>query len=316
MNYGSIITEISVLDKFGQFRDIALGFSNLEQYKASHPYFGATIGRVANRIAGSKFELNGKVYQLASNHGPNHLHGGLKGYDKVVWTPEVQDDSLVLRYLSPDGEEGYPGNLNITVEYSFTDENELVIEYKGRSDKDTPVNLTNHSYFNLDGEGSDSILDHNLTINADHFLPTLADNVPNGEILPVSNTVFDFRTIHSIGDRIFQKDEQLQYGCGYDHNYVLNHTENLMGWVSTVQSTSSGIVMEVYSTEPGVQFYSGNLLDGSLIGKSGAYRYRSGFCLETQKFPNGIHNPGFPDTVLKKETNYTSRTVYKFLRSV
>lgn len=313
MNYGAIITSLSVSDKEGHFRDVTLGFDNLNDYRNGHPYFGATIGRVGNRIAGSRFVLNGKKYQLASNQGVNHLHGGLKGFDKVVWTPEIIDNSLVLTYLSPDGEEGYPGTLNVSIRYSFTEENELQIAYNAVCDEDTLVNLTNHSYFNLNGEGAETIEDHFLIINADHYLATKPDSIPTGEIRAVADTAFDFRTRHLIGERISSDDEQLHFAGGYDHNYVLNHTDDEPGFVSRVESDSSGIIMEVYSTEPGVQFYSGNKLNGSIKGKSGIYKRRSGFCLETQKFPDAIHFPDFPETVLKKDTNYSSQTIYNFV---
>jgi len=311
-NYGGIITSIKVKDKSDNFTDIALGFNTLDAYLNEHPYFGAIIGRYGNRIAGAEFELNGKTYNLFANNGKNHLHGGKKGVDKVIWEYETSDNTLKLSYSSPDGEEGYPGNLKISVIYTLTENNELKISYKAVSDADTVINLTNHSYFNLNGEGSGTILDHKLTLNADYFVPTDLESIPTGELSSVTGTPFDFTGSTGIGKRIEDKNEQLIFAGGYDHNFVINKSANSLKPAGKVESEKSGIKMDVHTTEPGVQFYTGNYLDGSLKGKSGIYTKRSGFCLETQHYPDSPHFPEFPTTVLKKGDVFRSETVYRF----
>ena len=312
INYGCIITSIIVKDKNGRHRDIALGFDNLEDYLKEHPFFGAVIGRFGNRIAGAEFKLNERTCKLFANNGKNHLHGGKKGFDKVIWEYEIDKNTLKFSYLSIDEEEGYPGNLKVNVNYTLTDNNEIKISYKAESDKDTVLNLTNHSYFNLNGEGSETILDHNLTLNADSFLPTDSESIPTGEYCPVSGTEFDFTTTSVIGDRINSKNEQLEFVGGYDHNFILNKSDKLLKKAGTAESKESGIKMDVFTTEPGIQFYSGNYLDGTLIGKSGKYRKQSGFCLETQHYPDSPHFPKFPSTILKKGDLFSSETIYRF----
>jgi len=311
-NYGGIITSIKVKDKNSNFTDIVLGFNTLDEYLKEHPYFGALIGRYGNRIAGAEFELNGKIYKLFPNNGKNHLHGGKKGFDKVIWDYEFSDNILKLSYFSLDGEEGYPGNLKISVIYTLTENNELKISYEAVTDADTVLNLTNHSYFNLNGEGSGDILDHKLTLNADYFIPTDSMSIPTGEIKSVTGTPFDFINSTAIGARIEDKEEQLIFAGGYDHNFVINKSTNDQKLAGKIESEKSGIKMDVYTTEPGVQFYTGNYLDGSLKGKSGIYTKRSGFCLETQHYPDSPHFPEFPTTVLKKGDVFRSETVYRF----
>jgi len=310
-NFGAIVTSILVPDKKGEFADVVLGFDNLADYEADHPYFGAIVGRYGNRIARGKFTLDGVTYTLATNNGNNHLHGGIKGYDKVVWqAEEIQKDNEVgvkLSYLSKDGEEGYPGNLSITVTYSLTDDNELRIDYLAQTDKATPVNLTHHSYFNLEGAGSGDILDHLLTIHADRFTPVDDELIPTGELKPVQDTPMDFRTPIAIGVRI--KDVP----GGYDHNYVLNNSDDSIRPAAEVSAPGSGRVMSVFTTEPGIQFYSGNFLDGSNTGKNGkVYNKHFGFCLETQHFPDSPNQPAFPSTILRPGDTYRHRTIYKF----
>ncbi|MCK5153749.1 MAG: galactose mutarotase [Spirochaetales bacterium] len=311
-NYGCIITSIKVKDKNDNFTDIVLGFDTLNDYLNEHPYFGAVIGRYGNRIAGAEFELNGKTYKLFANNGKNHLHGGKKGFDKVVWDYKTSDNTLKLTYLSPDKEEGYPGNLKISVNYTLTENNEFKINYEAVSDEDTVLNPTNHSYFNLNGEGSGSILDHKLTLNADYFVPTDLESIPTGEIRPVTGTSFDFTVNTAIGERIEDKNEQLIFAGGYDHNFIINKSDNNLNLAGKVESDKSGIKMDVYTTEPGVQFYTSNYLDGSIKGKSGNYEQRSGFCLETQHYPDSPHFPEFPTTVLKKGDVFRSETIYRF----
>ena len=311
-NYGCIITTIKVKDKNDNFIDIALGFDTLDDYLNEHPYFGAVIGRYGNRIAGAGFELNGKTYKLFANNGKNHLHGGKKGFDKVIWNYEVTDNTLKFSYLSPDGEEGFPGNLKINVNYSLTENNELKINYEAVTDKDTVLNLTNHSYFNLNGEGSGNILDHKLSLNADYFMPTDSESIPTGELRSVIGTPFDFTNSTVIGERIENKEEQLEFAGGYDHNFIINKSVRDLEFAGKVESDKSGMKMDVYTSEPGVQFYTANYLDGSLKGKSENYERRSGFCLETQHYPDSPHFPEFPTTVLKKGDTFRSETVYRF----
>jgi len=317
MTYGGTLVSLNVPDKNGNFGDVVLGFDSLADYQTAKGYLGALIGRYGNRIAKGTFRLDGKEYKLAVNNGVNHLHGGVKGFDKVVWTasPSVHKDGLhlLLTYLSRDGEEGYPGNLNVTVEYVLTEKNELKILYAATTDKPTIVNLTNHSYFNLAGAGSNTILDHQLTLNADHFTPTDDGSIPTGELRSVKGTPFDFTKSTAIGARIDQDDEQLKFGSGYDHNFVINKNGQALGLAATVYEVTSGRVMEVFTTQPGVQFYTGNFLDGSLKGKGGQnYPRRSGFCLETQHFPDSPNKPAFPSVILRPGETYTQTTIYKF----
>jgi aldose 1-epimerase len=316
--YGGIVVTLRVPDRDGKLSDVVLGYDNLDGYLAGSPYFGAIIGRYGNRIGKGKFELDGKSYTLAQNNDDNHLHGGLKGFDKVVWKAKGilgdKGPGLVLTYTSKDGEEGYPGNLDITVTYILTDENELHIHYKATTDKATPVNLTNHSYFNLAGAGNGDILSHKLMLNADRFTPVDEGLIPTGELPGVADTPLDFRQPTAIGARVEQEDEQLKFGLGYDHNWVLNQEKpGEMTLAARVCEPKSGRVMEVYTTEPGIQFYCGNFLDGSNVGKGDkAYKHRYGFCLETQHFPDSPNKPDFPSTILRPGEEYTTTTVYKF----
>ena len=314
-NYGGIITSIVTPDKFGKLSDIVLGFNKLEDYLNGHPYFGAIIGRFGNRIKNGKFTLNGTEYKLALNDGNNHLHGGIFGFDKVLWNYEITEvnglESLKLSYLSKEGEEGYPGNLNITVCYSLTDTNELNIEYYAVTDKDTVVNLTNHSYFNL--SGSDTILNHELKINADRFTPIDTTLIPTGELRLVNDTPLDFKTFKVIGQRIDDDYDQLKYGNGYDHNFILNKNDNSLSLAAEVFDPIKGRTLEVSTTEPAIQFYSGNFLDGSLTGKEGkTYIRRGGLCLETQHYPDSPNKPDFPNVILKPGNEYKQTTIYKF----
>jgi aldose 1-epimerase len=310
-NYGGIVVSLKVPDRSGTMSDVVAGFDNLEGYLKPPPYFGAIIGRYGNRIGGARFSLNGMEYTLAKNDGANHLHGGIRGFDKRVWRAKpVSPQSLELTYLSKDGEEGYPGNLSVTVVYTLTDANELKIEYSASTDKDTVVNLTNHSYFNLAGDGD--ILGHQLIINADRFTPVDRGLIPTGELKSVAGTPFDFRVAKAIGERIEQKDEQLSFGRGYDHNWVLNRTGTGLESAAKVTDPKSGRVLEIFTTEPGLQFYTGNFLDGSLQGKGRVYTRRSAFCMETQHFPNSPNEPSFPSTILKPGGTYKTTTVFRF----
>ncbi len=309
-NYGTIITELHVPNRQGRLGDVVLGFDNLEQYLKGHPYFGCTVGRVANRIAKGQFTLEGKTYKLAINNGPNSLHGGLKGFDKIVWKAEPQSGAAVkFSYTSPDGEEDYPGQLDVTVLMTLSDANELRMDYTAVTDRATPVNLTNHSYFNLAGQGD--VLGHELMIAAEAYTPTDADLIPTGEIKPVKGTPLDFTTPRPIGAQIGQlrKNE-----LGYDHNYVLLNGGGSLRLAARVREPVSGRVMEVHSTEPGMQLYTGNFLDGSLTGKRGVvYRKHSALCLETQHFPDSVHHPNFPSIILQLGETYRQTTLYKFV---
>jgi aldose 1-epimerase len=313
MTYGAILTELDVPDKNGKLGDVVLGFDDLKGYLAGHPYFGAIVGRVANRIAKGKFTLDGKEYKLATNNGPNALHGGLKGFDKVVWKAEPRNlgDSLSvqLTYRSPDGEEGYPGNLTAVVTYTLTDKNELKIDYKATTDKATPVNLSNHTYFNLAGPGSGDILDHELMLAADTYTPVDDTLIPTGEIKPVKGTPLDFTKPETIGARIDQLKGEPR---GYDHNFVLNSGGKSLALTAHVVEPKTGRVMEMYTTEPGVQFYTGNFLDGSIKGRGGVYKKHQGFCLEAQHFPDSVNHDNFPPVILRPGKTYTQTTVYKF----
>lgn len=318
IDYGAIILSLTAPDVHGRFDDVTLGYDALSNYLDETPYFGALIGRYGNRIGGGRFELDGEIYELAKNNGPNHLHGGVRGFDKVVWdaVPFERENGvgLIFRRTSPDMEEGYPGNLSATVTYTLTDENEIVFDYEATTDEATPVNLTQHTYFNLAGDGERDILGHVMTINADHFTPIDSTFIPTGEIRPVGGTPFDFTEPTPIGARIEQDDEQLRRGLGYDHNFVLNRSgEDSLVLAARVYEPTTGRVMEVLTTEPGMQFYSGNFLDGSLTGKDGAvYEHRYGLALETQHFPDSPNQPGFPSTILRPGETYRSTTVYRF----
>ena len=316
-NYGGIVVSLIVPDRNGKSADIVLGFDSLSSYIKDSPYFGALIGRYGNRIWKGTFELNGTSYKLAVNNGENHLHGGVKGFDKVVWSVDEQQSnpgkSLVLSYLSKDGEEGYPGNLSVRVVYSVTDSNELKIEYSATTDKPTVVNLTHHSYFNLAGAGNGNILDHELFINAGRFTPVDKGLIPTGELKSVKGTPMDFTAATAIGARIGDSYDQLKNGGGYDHNWVLDKTANTFGLAARAYEKTSGRVMEVLTTEPGLQFYSGNFLDGTHIGKGGKkYEHRYGFCLETQHFPDSPNVRKFPTTTLNPGQTLASTTVYRF----
>jgi aldose 1-epimerase len=316
ITYGAILTELDVPDRDGKLGDVVLGFDNLKDYLEKNPFFGAIAGRVANRIAKGKFTLDGKEYKLAVNNGPNALHGGLKGFDKVVWKTEpeeVRDGAAVkLTYVSKDGEEGYPGNLTATVVYTLTNDNALRIDYTATTDKATPVNLTNHTYFNLAGAKSEDILDHELMIAADKYTPADDTLIPTGEIKPVKNTPIDFTKPRRIGERI---DQLKDYpGGGYDHNFVLNNSGKAEpALAARASDPKTGRMMEMYTTEPGVQFYTGNYLDGKLTGQGGAvYKKHAGFCLEAQHFPDAVHHDNFPSIVLKPGETYKQTTIYKF----
>nr|WP_297785414.1 aldose epimerase family protein [uncultured Allomuricauda sp.] len=316
ITYGGIITRWTAPDKNGLYEDIVLGYDNLEQYLDGNPYFGALIGRYGNRIADGKFTLDGNTYNLATNDGDNHLHGGEKGFDKVLWTGVAKNNedgaSVELTYTSQDGEEGYPGKLDVKVTYTLTDDNELDIQYQAVTDKPTIVNLTQHSYFNLSGRLTEKVLDHELHLNADSFLPVDGGLIPTGELRQVSGTPFDFKEPKLIGAEIEADNEQLKLGLGYDHCWVLNQGEDDFSLAATVHHPKSGRFMEVYTNEPGMQFYSGNFLDGTLPAKNGGtYAQRSGFCLETQHFPDSPNQNDFPSVRLDPGETYASRTLYK-----
>lgn len=310
-NYGGIITSIMVPDRPGNFADVVLGHDSLEGYLNHSRYFGALIGRHANRIAQGQFVLNGVQYQLPINNGRNHLHGGFRGFDKVVWEAREISDGIELKYLSRDGEEGYPGSVEATVTHRLTDTNEFEIEYAASTDEDTIVNLTNHSYFNLAGGGT--ILDHQLTINADAFTPIDEHLIPTGEFQCVKDTPMDFRSAAAIGAQLRDDDEQLRFAGGYDHNFVLRESAEQFRPAATLFEPKSGRVLAVSTTQPGVQFYSGNFLDGSIIGKRGSvYVKHSGCCLEPQHFPDSPNHPNFPSTVLKPGEEHRQTSVFKF----
>jgi aldose 1-epimerase len=312
-NYGAIITSIVTPDRTGRPGDIVLGFDALDAYLKDPPYFGAVVGRYGNRIAKGRFTLDGRTYRLATNNGPNHLHGGLKGFDKVVWKaePVSEGTGVVFSRRSPDGEEGYPGNLDVRITYTLTDDNQLVIDYHATTDKATPVNLTQHSYFNLAREGD--ILGHQLLIAADRYTPVDSTLIPTGDLAPVEGTPFDFRTPTAIGARIDQPNDQLKNGGGYDHNWVVNRNGAGRQLAARVLEPTSGRTLEVSTTEPGLQFYTGNFLDGTITGKGGrVYLRRSAFCLETQHFPDSPNQPKFPSTILRPGGAYDSQTVFRF----
>lgn len=313
MNYGGIVTTLKVADKTGKFGDVVLGYDNLDGYLKETPYFGCLVGRYGNRIAKGKFTVNGKEYTLAVNNGVNALHGGLKGFDKVVWNVvKATPNSLELQYTSKDGEEGYPGTLKVTAVYTLTEENGLRLDYTATTDRDTPVNLTQHSYFNLRGYGD--VNSHVVQINADKFTPVDETLIPTGVLQPVAGTPFDFRTPTAIGARVNDpNDQQIKFGGGYDHNWIVNKPAGQLGLQATVYEAESGRVLEVYSTEPGLQFYGGNFLDGKITGKGGwTYQHRNGFCMEPQHFPDSPNQPNFPSTILKPGQTYKNTIIYKF----
>lgn len=313
--YGGAVVSLKVPDRSGTLGDVILGFDSLEGYlNPKQPYFGALIGRYGNRIGHARFSLNGKQYALDANDNGNTLHGGSRGFDKVVWTPKpLADGGLELTYLSKDGEQGFPGNLKVTVVYHVTDANELQIDYSATTDKETVVNLTNHAYFNLNGAGNGNILDHVLTLHADKYTPVAAGLIPNGKLAPVAGTPFDFEKPTAIGARIGATNEQLKLAGGYDHNWVLRRTGAGLSLAARLESPATGRVMEVLTTEPGIQFYSGNFLDGTLTGKGGKkYGARAALCLETQHFPDSPNQPTFPSTTLKPGATYHTSTVYRF----
>ena len=313
-NYGGIVVSLKTKDRAGRLADIVLGFDSIDGYLKEHPYFGALIGRYGNRIGKAQFTLNGKKYTLAKNNGDNTLHGGARGFDKRLWKArEAGENTLELSYVSKDGEEGYPGTLTVTVRYTLTDANELKIDYSATTDKDTVLNLTNHTYFNLAGQGEGDILQHQMMLNADRFTPVDGGLIPTGELRKVEGTPFDFRKPTAIGARINQAEEQLKLGKGYDHNWVLNAAAQGLTKAAEVYEPKSGRVMEVFTKEPAIQFYTGNFLDGTLTGKAGkVYKFRYGFCLETQHYPNSPNDARFPTTVLKPGQRYETSTVYKF----
>lgn len=318
IDYGGIITEITVPDREGNMDNVVLGFDNLAQYESGHPFLGALVGRYANRIGKAQFTLDDSTYVLAANNGPNSLHGGLKGFDKRIWKSEGfrNNDGVAVKlmYTSVDGEEGYPGTLNTTVTYTLTDSNELRIDYFATTDKKTVLNLTNHSYFNLKDGGASDILGHELMLKADFFTPVDSTMIPTGEIRSVEGTPFDFRNPKTIGTEIDAEDQQIQYGGGYDHNYILNRPNDLeLVSFAIVYEPSSSRKMEVLTTLPGVQLYCGNFLDGSLIGPGGkVYQKRSGLCLETQHYPDSPNKPEFPSPVLEPGETYEHTTVFRF----
>ena len=316
MTYGGIVVSLKVPDKNGNFGDVVLGYDKLDGYLANNPFFGALVGRYGNRIAKGKFTLAGHEYTLALNNAPNNLHGGPIGFDKRVWKAAKAElgprgPRLKLTYLSQDGEEGFPGNLKVTATYTLTDDNGLRLDYAATTDKDTLCNLTQHSYFNLAGKGD--ILNHLVFINADKFTPVDSTLIPNGELRPVEGTPFDFRTPTAVGARINADDEQIKFGNGYDHNWVVNKPLGKPGLLARVTEPTTGRVMEVLSTEPGVQFYTGNFLDGSITGKGGwVYQRRSGLCFEPQHYPDSPNHPQFPSAELKPGQTYQNTIIYKF----
>ena len=317
LTYGGTILSLRTPDRAGAQDDIVLGFDSLAPYLDKSPYFGCLIGRYCNRIAKGQFTLDGRTHSLATNNRPNHLHGGTKGWDKAVWTAETfqtaESVSVQLKHTSPDGDEGYPGTVNADVTYTLTDKNELVVDYHATTDKPTVINLTQHSYFNLTGAKATDILGHQLTLYADRYTPVDATLIPTGELASVEGTPFDFRESTAIGARINEPHEQIKRGLGYDHNFVLTRAGAMLAPAARVVDPATGRTLEIATTEPGIQFYSGNFLDGTLTGKGGrVYGHRAGFCLETQHFPDSPNHPAFPTTTLLPGEEYRSKTVFTF----
>lgn len=317
MTYGGIITSLKVPNKAGVSEEVVIGFNNLEQYTKDNPYFGALIGRFGNRIAKGKFTLDGKEYKLAANNGENALHGGPEGFHRVIWTAEEakggDNASLKLKYVSKDMEEGYPGNLTVFVTYTLNNDNSLDVLYEATTDKKTIVNLTQHSYFNLSSDFTKPILDHEITIDADKLVPVDANLIPTGELTDVTNTPFDFRKAKTVGKDIEAKDDQIKKGLGYDHCWVLNNQDKGERFAASAYDPTSGRLLEVFTDQPGIQFYSGNFLDGTLpMRNGGTYAHRTGFCLETQHYPDAPNQKDFPSTVLSPGENYKTKTTFKF----
>ncbi|WP_418262466.1 aldose epimerase family protein [Flavobacterium faecale] len=317
ITYGGIITSLKVPNKAGVSEEVAIGFNNLEQYTKDNPYFGALIGRYGNRIAKAKFSIDGIEYKLAANNGPNNLHGGPEGFHRVIWTAEKaesgQNASLQLKYISKDMEEGFPGNLTVYVTYTLTNDNTLGVQYEATTDKTTVVNLTQHSYFNLSGDFSKTITNHEVVIDADQFVPVDADLIPTGKLEAVTNTPFDFRKPKTIAKEIKADNEQLKRGKGYDHCWVLNNQDKGFRFAASAYEPISGRYMEVFTTEPGIQLYTGNFLDGTLPTRDGkTYAHRTGFCLETQHYPDSPNQKSFPTTILKPGEKYQTKTSFKF----
>jgi aldose 1-epimerase len=315
VNYGGIITSVRVPDRNGRLADVVLGYDALDGYLGDNSHYGAIVGRYGNRIGGARFALDGRTYELAANNGPNSLHGDLKGFDKAVWTAEPFERAgmagVILTHTSPDGDEGFPGTLSVSMTYTFNDKNELAIDYEATTDKATVVNLTNHSYFNLGGDGSGDVLGHRLTIEADRYTPIDENMIPTGQLASVANTPLDFRTATAIGDRI--ADPGLKPATGYDHNYVINRADASAVLAARVDDPQSGRLLEVFTTEPGVQLYTANHLDGSKVARAGHVYGRYGaFCLETQHYPDSPNKPSFPTTTLRPGETFKSRTVYAF----
>lgn len=315
MNYGAIIVSIRVPDRHGELADVVLGHETLEGYRPNPPYFGALVGRYANRIANGTFKLDGETYTLPKNDGPNTLHGGTTGFDKVVWDAEPLKGrtGVAFSYFSKDGQDGFPGNLRVKVTYTLSNANALEIDYEATTDKATPINLSQHSYFNLKGEGNGDILDHEIMINADRFTPVDKNLIPTGELRPVKGTPFDFTQPTKIGARIDDHDEQLVLAHGYDHNFVINRQGGGLVLAARVYEPTTGRTLEVSTTQPGVQFYTGNFLDGTITGKQGhVYKKHYGFCLETQHFPDSPNHSSFPNTILRPGETFQQKTVFKF----
>ena len=314
MTYGATLVSLTAPDRSGHFKNIVLGFDALEPYLAGVPYYGATVGRYANRIAKARFTLDGQTYQLAANDGPNTLHGGKRGFDKRIWKaeplPQKEGGGVRMTLVSAAGEEGYPGELTVQAVYRLDDHNNLEIEYRATTTAPTPVNLANHTYFNLTGDPKVPVLDHLVTINADRFTPVDATLIPTGELRSVTGTPFDFRTAHAVGERIGAQDEQLRLGHGYDHNWVLNKAAPGMSLAAVVTDPKSGRSLEVRTTQPGVQFYTGNFMDGKPAGSARLYAYRTGLCLETQHFPDSPNQAAFPSTILRPGQVYLQKTVF------
>ncbi|MFT4692719.1 MAG: aldose 1-epimerase [Limisphaerales bacterium] len=316
IDYGATVVRLFAPDRYGNSADVVLGFDNIEQYEAESPYFGCVVGRYGNRIANAEFKLNGRPHKLAANNGPNSLHGGKKGFDKVVWNARPfllnGEPGVEFTHTSSDGDEGFPGNLSMTLRYSLTRKNSLRLEYSATTDRATPVNLTNHSYFNLKGEGNGDILDHLLTLKSRAITPVDENLIPTGELLGVKGTPFDFAKPHAIGERVNVDNGQLRLANGYDHNFILNSQSGRLAKCAAVQESESGRQLEVWTTEPAVQLYIGNFLEGP-IGKSGRpYAFRNAFCLECQHYPDSPNQPKFPNTILKKGTVYSQVTEYRF----